>query len=338
VGWSLLHWAVYPLVVALLPLVASTAYAARPATQVAALQPALAPPPKVALAEVPIKPVPPIATVVATSALDQLQADLRTIAARSGGRVGITLQELSGPQRTRLSIGGTQTFYAASSYKLPLLMAEAQQIAGGQAHAGDVLCYDPSDAEDGYFMDYTTGSCFTRQELSLRAGRFSDNTAAHILVRYLGGGGALNVFARSIEMTGSALWDPNTTTTDDLVNAWVNEALGRLGGGVAQQWLYPILTHTAYEQGIPAGVPGNVRVVHKVGTMYGTENDSAYVTNGRITYVLSVAIDGPDEATGWRLIAQISSRIWQYEASRRTDFVAPIAASPAAPLWPDRRH
>jgi beta-lactamase class A len=181
------------------------------------------------------------------------------------------------------------------------------------------------------------GSCFTRQELATRAGRFSDNTAAHILVRYLGGGDALNAYARSIGMTHSALWTPNTTTTDDLVNAWVNEALGRLGGGVAQQWLYPLLTHTMYEQGIPAGVPGGVTVVHKIGTMYGTENDSAYVTNGKITYVLSVAVDGRDEASGWRVIAQISSRIWQYEASR-PGFIAPVIATPGPPLWPDRRH
>jgi beta-lactamase class A len=348
-GWAFLYLAVYPLVAALLPVVASTAYAGAvsnrsvPAKQQTAA--VVSPPPvpgsdavaTIAQTEVTVVPVPPIATVSGPSALDQLQADLRSIAARSGGRVGITLQELSGPQRTRLSIGGNQTFVAASSYKLPLLMAEAHQIAAGQIHAGDVLCYDPSDAEDGYFTDYWIGRCLTRQELAVRTGRFSDNTAAHILVRYLGGGAALNAYARSIEMTGSALWDPNTTTTDDLANAWVNEVLGRLGGNAAQQWLYPLLTHTAYERGIPAGVPAGVTVIHKIGTVDGTRNDSALVTNGRVTYVLSVAIDGPDEATGWRVIAQISSRIWQYEASRR-DFVAPIIASPAPPLWPDRRH
>jgi hypothetical protein len=71
--------------------------------------------------------------------------------------------------------------------------------------------------------------------------------------------------------------------------------------------------------------------------MFGSENDSAYVTNGRVTYVLSVAVDGTDEATGWAVIARISARIWAYEVGR-PDFVAPVIASPAPPAWPDRRH
>jgi beta-lactamase class A len=280
-------------------------------------------------------PAPPVTTLLAPSSFDQLQSDLEAIMARSGTRVRISLQELSGPRRTSLSIGGNQTFYAASAYKVPLLMAEAQQIASGQVSASDVLCFDPSDAEDGWFTDYEPGSCFTRDELATRTGRYSDNTAAHILVRYLGGPDALNRYAKSIGMTASALWIPNTTTPDDLTAAWVSEALGGLGGVPAQHWLFPLLTHTSNELGISAGLPSVATVVHKVGTMYGTENDSAYVVNGRISYVLSVAVDGSDEATGWSVIAQISARTWQYESSRR-DFVSPIVTTPAPSPRPNR--
>jgi beta-lactamase class A len=283
-------------------------------------------------------PMPPVTTILAPSAFEQLQSDLATIAAQSGGWVGISLQELSGPRRNALSLNGSQSFYAASAYKLPLLMAEAQQIVAGQASASDILCFDPSDAEDGWFDDYDAGSCFTRDELALRAGRYSDNTAAHILVRYLGGPDALNSYAKSIGMSSSKLWNPNTTTTDDLIAAWMDEVLGRLGGEAAQNWLYPVLTHTANEQGIPAGLPASATVVHKVGTMYGTESDSAYIVSGRISYVLSVAVDGVDESLGWSLIAQISGRIWQYQSSR-PDFVAPVVATPVLPssLRPNHR-
>jgi beta-lactamase class A len=250
--------------------------------------------------------------------------------------VGISLQELSGPRRNSLSIGGNQSFYAASTYKLPLLMAEAQQMAAGQVRGSDRLCFAVSDAEDGWFTDYAAGSCFTRDVLALRTGRYSDNTAAHILVRSLGGPTALNAYAKSIGMTASALWVPNTTTPDDLTAAWVNEALGRLGGITAQRWLASILVRTASEQGIPAGIPVGATVAHKVGMMDGKELDSAYVVSGRIAYVLSVAADGPDEATGWSVIAKVSGRIWQYESSR-PDFVAPIV-TPLAPSPRLNRH
>lgn len=335
--------AVYPLLMALLPVIASAAYpgvglaaAGTTAIDRAAPRPTTELPQAATIVVAPLRPA-PVATVLAPTALDQLRADLSSVAAASGGRVGISLQELSGPRRTSLSIGGDQVFYAASAYKLPLLMAEAEQIAAGQVSPSDTLCYDPTDEEDGWFTDYNPGSCFSRQELAQRVGLVSDNTAAHMLVRYLGGPNALNAYAQSFGMTASALWIPNTTTPDDLAAAWTNEALGRLGGGVAQRWLYPLLTHTAAEQGIPAGVPGGVTVTHKVGTFSGSENDAAYVSNGSITYVLSIALDGTDEATGWSTIAQISARIWRYESSRPT-YVTAVSATPAPPTWPDRRH
>src|SRR3982074_422155 len=187
-------------------------------------------------------------------------------------------------------------------------MGGAQQIAAGETSPSAVRCFDAGDAEDGWFTDYADVSCFPRDDLAVRTGRYSDNTAAHILVRHLGGPDALNAYAKSIGMTASALWIPNTTTTDDLTAAWVDEALGRLGAGPAQAWLYPVLTHTASELGIPAGLPGTATVVHKVGTMYGTENDSGYIVNGTIAYVLSVSVDGLDEAAGFALTARCSRR------------------------------
>lgn len=326
---ALLRLVLYVLLACLLTLVGTAAYASQnlttlPAAAVSRQQGQLARPAPSAA------PAPPIATVLAASGFDQLRSDLEAIAAPSGAQVDISVQELSGPRRNNLSLNGNQSFYAASAYKVPLLMAEAQQISSGQVKGSDVLCFDPGDAEDGWFDDYDAGSCFTRDELALRTGRYSDNTAAHMLVRYLGGPDALNRYAKSIGMTASALWAPNTTTADDLTAAWVNAALGRLGGAAAQQWLFPLLTHTVNEHGIPAGLPASASVVHKVGTMYGTENDSAYIVNGRTAYVLSVAVDGVDETLGWSLIAQVSARIWQYESSR-PDFAAPVVATPAAP-------
>ena len=330
-GRALRRLGIYPLAVLLLVLVGNAAYASSSVS--VAPTPALgrdvgrfARP--VVLAQ-PAKPAPPVTTVLAPSAFDQLSADLQAIARTSGGRVGISLQELSGPRRTNLSVNGGLNFVAASTYKLPLLMAEAQQIASGQVRRSDILCYTPGDAEDGWFMDYQAGSCFTRDELALRTGRYSDNTAAHILVRYLGGPDALNRYAKAIGMNNSALWVPNTTTPDDLSQAMVSEALGRLGGAAAQAWLYPILTRTTTEQGIPAGLPGGTTVVHKTGTLDATENDAAYVRNGRIAYVLSVTVDGLDVGAARSVISRISARIWRYESSR-PDYAAPVILPPAS--------
>jgi beta-lactamase class A len=332
----------YGLGLALFIPLGTAAYAQSGAPLVAALKPIRHTSPRPA--PHPVKPAPSarpsvaptLTTILQPSAYDQLRSDLTAMAGQSGAQVGISLQELSGPGRQTLSLNGGQGFYAASEYKLPLLMAEAQQVAAGQVGAGDSLCFIESDGEDGWFQDYEQGSCFSRAELMRRTGIYSDNTAARILVRYLGGPDALNNYARAAGMANSTLWVPNTTTANDLAAIWVNEALGRLGGVAAQGRLYPNLTHTATEAGIPRGVPGGARVVHKTGDMYGTENDAADVSSGSVHYVLAICVAGLGEAAGWNLIQRISARVWQYEAGRPV-YSAPMVASPA-PKIRDARH
>ena len=93
----------------------------------------------------------------------------------------------------------------------------------------------------------------------------------------------------------------------------MNEAEGRAGGVAAQRWLYPKLTHTDFEAGIPAGVPPSAVVVHKVGMLYGETNDAALVRYKNISYVLAIVSNGPG-GTDWNLLASISGDVWKVMA------------------------
>ena len=245
-----------------------------------------------------------------------LSADLSKIASSAGAYASVSLTELGGIQPATWSLKGDVKWTAASTYKLPLLMAEAQGIANGRLHNSDILCYRSSDWEVGYFQDYYPGKCFTRYALAQRIGHWSDNTAAHILVRYLGGGGALNAFARSMGAKESQFYAPNITTSSDLARLWASEARGKAGGAAAQHWLYPLLTNTAYEAGIPAGTP-RAPVVHKIGDIKSNLHDAALVVNGpRGAYVLVICSNGLSVAARWSLLSRLAKRIWQFEAAR----------------------
>lgn len=146
-----------------------------------------------------------------------------------------------------------------------------------------------------------------------RMGHFSDNTAGHMLVRVDGGSGALNSFAKTYGAVGSALFDPNTTTSNDRASVWLAEYKGKLGGKVAQDYIYPDLTHTYYEQGIPAGVPKGAAVVHKIGNSGSVINDSALVHGGPDgDYILVICTENGT----WGVLAQISKIVWNFEAAR----------------------
>jgi len=246
-----------------------------------------------------------------------LVVDLQQLIAGGGASVGVTVVELGGTDQLAWSVDGDVVFTAASTYKLVALMMEAQNIASGATDPNGLVCFVPSDYEAGWFDDYSPGACFTRNELASRAAKESDNTAGHMLVRDVGGAEALNAWAAAAGLTSSAFFDGNTTTATDLATLWVAEAAGELGGPAAQAWLYPLLTDTTTEAGVPAGTPSDTTVVHKTGALDAVENDAALVTSGPDgDYVIVVMTDGLGGAAGWQLIATISAAVWQTESSR----------------------
>jgi beta-lactamase class A len=248
--------------------------------------------------------------------LSPLAASVDALITAGGATAGVTLIELGGADPLSWSANGAQVFTAASTYKLAALMLEAENIAAGKTDPNGAVCFEPDDYESGWFDDYAVGVCFTRTELAVRAGIYSDNTAGHMLVRDVGGAAVLNAWAASIGATSSQFFEGNTTTSDDLAALWDAEAQGRLGGAAAQAWLYPMLTNTRTESGVPAGVD-RVTVVHKTGTIDLVDNDAALVTAGPDgAYILTVMTDGLGGTAGWQLIATISAAIWQFEATR----------------------
>ena len=254
--------------------------------------------------------------LVATSPLT-LTATIGQLVAASGGSAGVTLIELGGGAPLTWSFDGTDVFTAASTYKLVALMMEADKVATGGSNPNGLVCYQDSDYEDGWYDDYQDGACYTRLELAQRAGLHSDNTAGHMLVRDLGGAGALNAWAAAAGATDSVFYTDNTTTARDLAALWSAEAKGRLGGTAAQAWLYPLLVGTSTEAGIPAGVAARSTVVHKTGTIDMVENDAGLVLNGpNGAYVLTVMTNDLGGAAGWQLIASISAAVWSFEQAR----------------------
>ena len=254
--------------------------------------------------------------VVVPRDLSGLAGPVQQLIAQSGASVGVTVVELGGADPTAWSVNGGGVFTAGSTYKLAALMLEAQNIAAGTTDPNGLVCYEESDWEDGWFADYAAGECYTRNELARRAGKYSDNTAGHMLVRDIGGVGVLDAWAASLGATSSAFFVGNTTTSADLAALWLAEAQGKLGGAAAQAWLYPFLMSTRSESGVPAGVAG-ATVVHKTGTVDQVDNDAAMVTGGPSgAYILVVMTDGLGGQEGWQLIAGISASVSQFEAAR----------------------
>lgn len=242
--------------------------------------------------------------------LSVLANEIKTLARENGKEVGVTLINLK--TNAIWSLNGNWETVAASTYKLPLLMDVAQGIVTGRYNGNAKVCGIPSDVVPPDANNYV-GQCFTLNQLGYMIGHNSDNTAAHMLTRYIGNYEALNTYARQHGAQNPQFYWPNNTDSNDLARLWLNEAEGRAGGVAAQRWLYPKLTHTDFESGIPAGVPAGAVVVHKVGMLYGETNDAALVRYKNISYVLAIVSNGPG-GTDWGLLAAISRDVWNVMA------------------------
>ena len=245
--------------------------------------------------------------------LAQTEAQLAALVAGAGGHMAISWQELDGA--VHWNVNGDDQFTAASTYKLGVLAAEAQRIASGAASSLNQLCFQSDDYENGYFGDYGPGACFALQDLAYRAGHYSDNTAAHMLVRDLGGPDVLNATVASWGAVNSQLFLPNVTTANDLSAIWTAVYQGKAGGSVGQQWLYPILEHLNNESGITLGTGTGITVAHKGGDIYSLSHDTALVFAAH-PYVLTVMSDGVDGGydQSVALIQQVGALVWAYES------------------------
>ena len=79
-----------------------------------------------------------------------------------------------------------------------------------------------------------------------------------------------------------------------------------------------ILHEQEFRSGIPAGVPDGVTVVHKTGAIDDALDDAALVQSGpQGAYVLSICTKGVGgDVEGWKLLADISRAVWQFESTR----------------------
>ena len=58
-------------------------------------------------------------------------------------------------------------------------------------------------------------------------------------------------------------------------------------------------------------------VVHKVGILDDAIDDAALVQGGpKGAYVLAIGTQGPGGEPGWKLVADISRAVWQFESMR----------------------
>lgn len=203
--------------------------------------------------------------------------DLRTLEARHGGRIGVFATRVD----QRVGWRSTERFAFCSTFKLFLAAYVMQAVQKGRERldrpvpitAADMVAHAPVTQQ-------AIGRTLTLEELCKATVEISDNPAANILIRELGGLAAFQQWYRSVgdqitrcdrmetELNSAVPGDMRDTTTAEQYVANLDKVLrGNLLSaahlGLLERWI----TQTPTGAGrIKAGVPAGYTVGHKTGT------------------------------------------------------------------------
>lgn len=233
---------------------------------------------------------------------------------------GVFLVDLDSGSYVDINAGAS--FPAASTIKVPILVAFFQDVDAGKIRLDETLTMQQNMVAggSGNIQYKPVGSQYTTLELATKMITISDNTATNMLIAKLGGMEALNQRFRSWGLTTTAirnqlpdLQGTNTISPKELGNLLGMVNQGNLVSMRSRDRLLDIMRHTERDTLLPSGLGAGATVAHKTGDIGTMLADAGLVDmpNGK-RYIAAVMIQRPNnDKSAEKLISAISRLAYQ---------------------------
>jgi beta-lactamase class A len=235
---------------------------------------------------------------------------------------------------------GDTVFSAASTIKVPILVAFFQAVDAGKIKLDEPLTLekDTLASGSGNIQYAGVGKKYTVLETARRMIVISDNSATNMLIKRLGGREFLNQRFQAWSLTNTLLYDvlpdlagKNTTTPQDLAKIMERVNRGELLTGRSRDRFFMIMRQTETNTLLPQGLEKEAVIAHKTGDIRTVLGDVGLVDmpNGKqyIAAVLVKRLDNDPQAKS--LIQEISRTAYQhlkwYEVKPKPPEVKPNA-------------
>jgi beta-lactamase class A len=216
---------------------------------------------------------------------EALSKELAQIVERQPGAYGIYLKVLETGER--LSVNDVE-FPAASCYKLPLGLMIYEDAAQGRLSLESRIALQRGDWEPGTGVLQATraGTQFTTRQLVRLAVVESDNIAANMLLRTVGKT-ALAEFYRKCGARVAFSSDNLSSPKDMGIFAERLVKFAQEKGELGHE-LLSFFLESKWKDRLALGLPDDVDLANKIGTLPGVVNDVGIVIGNDMTYVLAV--------------------------------------------------
>ncbi|MBD2357738.1 serine hydrolase [Tolypothrix sp. FACHB-123] len=221
-----------------------------------------------------------------------------------------------------VDINSNASFPAASTIKIPILVAFFQDLDAGKIRLDEMLTMQQQMIAGGSGnMQYKpAGTQFTALEVASKMITISDNTATNMLIARLGGIEALNQRFRSWGLTTTAirnqlpdLQGTNTTSPKELATLMAMVHQGNLVNMRSRDRLLDIMRQTQRDELLPSGLGAGATIAHKTGDIGTMLADAGLVdipTGKR--YIAAVMVQRPNnDSRAQKLISAISRTTYQ---------------------------
>jgi beta-lactamase class A len=223
-----------------------------------------------------------------------------------------------------VDIAGSKMLPAASTIKIPILVALFQQIDRGEIKLDEQLTLQRSmvAAGSGVLAKSPAGAKFSVQDVATKMITISDNTAANLLIDRLGGKDKLNLQFRSWGLLQTTVIMPlpdfegkNVTSAQELATLLAGlKTDSKILSPNSQKAVLDILRQTKRNTMIPAGInDAKAQVAHKTGEISPMLADVGLVElpNGQSFTLAAMVLRPSDDQRAEVLIKQISQTVLQ---------------------------
>jgi beta-lactamase class A len=223
-----------------------------------------------------------------------------------------------------LNFNGDVTFAAASTIKLPILIAFFQAVDEGKVQLDQMLTLQQEHivGGSGDLQDQAPGTKYSALEVAKKMIVVSDNTATNMMIELLGGKEVLNqqfaawgLRSTVIQNNLPDLEGTNTTSPKDLINALAQVDRGNLVSVKSRDRILQIMRQTENDSLLPKGLGEGAIIAHKTGNINSLLADSGMVDlpNGK-RYLIAVMVKhSPEtEKPAQTLIRDISRLSYRY--------------------------
>jgi beta-lactamase class A len=222
-----------------------------------------------------------------------------------------------------LDISGDRVFPAASTIKLPILIAFFQDVDAGKVSLNETLVMrrDLMTSGSGTMQYQRAGTKYSIRETVTKMITISDNTATNMIIDRLGGKAKLNQRFQSWGLKDTVIRNmlgdfkgTNTTSPKDLVRLLTLVANEKLLSRSSRAQALEILHNTKTRTLLPAGLGSGADIAHKTGDIGFLIGDAGIIEmpNGK-RYLAGIFVRRPyKDVRGRDFIRQVSQIVYTY--------------------------